>query len=70
ALIAMNGLYYQAYTLVNIAKALGTIGIGWLGYGLILRHFKLNLPRILEQLEHLIGVMSLMLILLFWMVWA
>jgi multicomponent Na+:H+ antiporter subunit D len=70
ALIAMNGLYYQAYTVMNIAKALGTIGIGWIGYWLILRRFTLKLPRVLEQLEHLIGVMSLMLILLFWMVWV
>jgi multicomponent Na+:H+ antiporter subunit D len=69
-LIATSALYLQAYTLANITKALAIIGIGWLAHGLIFRRDLFTLPRVLEQIEHLIGFMSLMLILLFWMVLA
>lgn len=67
-LIMANGFYYEAYTVANIVKPLITIGIGWLAYFLIFRQFTIKLPRIMEQFEHLIGAMSLMLTLLFWMV--
>lgn len=69
-LLAANGAYYQAYTVANIGKALGKVVIGWLVYWLVIRRVVLKLPRVQEQLEHLIGGMSLMLVLLFWMVWA
>jgi len=69
-LIVANILYYEAYTVENIAKALAIVGVGWLAYFTLFRRSVLKLPRVLEQLEHLIGVMSLMLILLFWMAWA
>ncbi|NHC35772.1 cation:proton antiporter [Scytonema millei] len=69
-LIVANVAYYEAYTLENIAKPLAIVGIGWLAYFLVFRRSVLKLPRMLEQFEHLIGVMSLMLILLFWMVWT
>ncbi|NEO93757.1 MAG: cation:proton antiporter, partial [Moorea sp. SIO3G5] len=68
ALIAANGVYYQAYTFANITKPLVTIALGWLAYFLIFKRSVLKLPRVLEEFDHLIGVMSLMLILLFWMV--
>jgi len=69
-LIVANVVYYEAYTVANITKPLAIIGVGWLAYFLIFRRAILKLPRVLEQFEHLIGVMSLMLILLFWMVLA
>jgi multicomponent Na+:H+ antiporter subunit D len=69
-LVAANGVYYEAYTVKNIVKPLATIGLGWLAYFLIFKRVVLKLPRVLEEFEHLIGVMSLMLILLFWMVLA
>lgn len=69
-LIIANGVYYQAYTLANTIKPLITILLGWLAYLLIFKSSVVNLPRVLEQFDHLIGVMSLILILLFWMVWA
>lgn len=69
-LLAANGAYYQAYTVANIGKALAKVGIGWLVYWLVIRRVVLTLPRVQEQLEHLIGGMSLMLVLLFWMVLA
>ena len=65
-----NVLYPEVYTATNLVKSLGTIGGGWLAYRLIFQKFTLKLPRVPEQFEHLIGVMSLMLTLLFWMVLA
>ncbi|TBR57710.1 cation:proton antiporter [Westiellopsis prolifica IICB1] len=69
-LIAANVVYFEAYTIANITKPLAIIGVGWVAYFLIFRRTELKLPRLLEQFEHLVGVMSLMLILLFWMVLA
>lgn len=69
-LFAANVVYYEAYTLANIVKPLATIGLGWLAYFWVFRHSALKLPRVLEQFEHLIGVMSLVIVLLFWMVLA
>lgn len=69
-LVIANGVYYQAYTLTNTIKPLATIFLGWLAYLLIFQRVSVYLPRFLEKFDHLIGVMSLMLILLFWMVWA
>jgi len=69
-LVVANALYYEAYTVANIIKALAIVGVGWLAYFTIFRRTVLKLPRLLEEFEHLIGVMSLMLILLFWMVWT
>lgn len=70
ALVVTNVLYYEAYTVANMVKAIAIVGVGWLAYLTIFRRTVLRLPRMLEQFEHLIGVMSLMLILLFWMAWA
>ncbi|MEQ9234618.1 cation:proton antiporter [Coleofasciculus sp. E2-BRE-01] len=73
ALIAASGMYLEGYTLANITKNLAIIAVGWLAYFLIFKRVVFKLPRMLEQLEHLIGfmgVMSLALILLFKMVLA
>jgi multicomponent Na+:H+ antiporter subunit D len=69
-LFGANVVYYEAYTLANIVKPLATIALGWLAYLLIFQRASLKLPRLLEQFEHLIGVMTLMLMSLFWMVLA
>lgn len=69
-LVLANGIYYDAYTVANIVKPLVTIGLGWLAYLFIFQKITLNLPRTMERFEHLIGVMSLILTLLFWMVLA
>lgn len=69
-LVAANVVYYEAYTLTNIVKPLATIALGWLAYLLIFQRSALKLPRALEQFDHLIGVMSLVLMTLFWMVLA
>ncbi|MGD1873526.1 MAG: cation:proton antiporter [Mastigocoleus sp.] len=67
-LVAANGLYYQAYTVDNLVKSLATISVGWLAHLFIFQKITLKLPRMFEQFEHLIGVMSVVLALLFWMV--
>lgn len=69
-LFAANVIYYEAYTLENAVKPLVTIAIGWLAYWLIFKRAAVKLSPLLEDFENLIGVMSLMLILLFWMVLA
>ncbi|MBV5260666.1 cation:proton antiporter [Synechococcus moorigangaii CMS01] len=69
-LFITNRFYLEAYQLDNILKALLTIGIGWLAYGLIFQRVTVKLPRIAEEFEHLIGAMSLVLTGLFWMVMA
>ena len=67
-LVMANILYYQAYTLENTIKPLITIAVGWLAYNLIFKRLAIKLPRVLEELEHLIGVMTLILMSLFWTV--
>lgn len=67
-LMATNGLFYEGYTAVNLLQALAKIGIGWLAYFLTFQKATLSLPRAVEQFDHLIGAMSLVLVILFWMV--
>ena len=67
ALIATNSFYFQAYTMINVVKALIIIAIGWLAHFVIFKRFILTLPRVLEQFEHLIGMMSVILVSLFWL---
>lgn len=69
-LFVANVVYYEAYTVANVIKPLATIAIGWLAYLLIIRRVGLQLPRLFEQFDHLIGVMSLSLILFFWLALA
>ena len=70
SLVLANIVYLQAYTIDNIVKSLITIGVGWLAYWFIFRKVSIKLPRLLEQFDHLIGVMSLTLVVLFWMVFV
>lgn len=69
-LFAANVVYYEAYTWQNTIKPLATIALGWLIYLLVVRRVSIKLPRVMEQFENLIGAMSLMLVLLFWVVLA
>ena len=69
-LFVANIVYLQAYEITNITKALVTIAVGWLAYHFIFKKLSISLPRVFEEFEHLIGVMSLTLILLFWMAFA
>ncbi|NEP46243.1 MAG: cation:proton antiporter, partial [Okeania sp. SIO2H7] len=69
-LVLANAFYYDAYSVKNIVKPLVNIAIGWLAYLLIVQKLSVKLPRVAEQFNHLIGAMSLMLAVLFWMVLA
>lgn len=69
-MLVANIAFFEAYTVFNVAKAIATIGGGWLAYFLIFRRMEFKLPSIVEQFEHLIGGMSLVLVLLFWMILA
>ncbi len=69
-LVLANALYYEAYNWSNTLKPLLIIAAGWLAYLLVFQKLSIKLPRVAEQFEHLIGAMSLMLTLLFWMVLA
>lgn len=67
-LILANLVYPEAYTLTNALKPLAIIAVGWLTYLFVIKRISWKLPRVLEEFDHLIGVMSLSLIALFWMV--
>ncbi|MEM9137290.1 MAG: cation:proton antiporter [Cyanobacteria bacterium P01_F01_bin.42] len=69
-LVLANGIYLDAYALKNIPKALLTIALGWGIYLFVVRQLSIKLPRLLEQFDHLIGMMTLLLTMLFWMVVA
>lgn len=66
-LFVANVVYFEAYTWSNVIKPLVTIALGWAAYGLIFRNLAIKLPRMLEEFDHLIGVMVVSLILIFWM---
>lgn len=68
SLIAANSVLLDTYTAANIFKALMVVAVGWLIYAIVVRPLKLELPRRAEHFEHLIGGMSLVLVLLFSMV--
>ena len=70
ALVVGTVLHADDYTLPNLAKATGKVGLGFLIYQIAARKLTLRLPRNPEKLEHLIGGMSMMLILVFLMVIA
>lgn len=70
ALILANVVYMGAYTGPKLLMALATIGGGLLIHLLLVQRIRLTLPRGIEDFEHLIGGMSLTLVVLFWMVWS
>lgn len=65
-LIGANIVYLEAYNMANMIKAIAIIAGGWLAYALVIHRTTLKLPRLFEQFEHLMGVMTLVTILLFW----
>lgn len=69
--VLISSVLIEVYTLKSLAKALATIGGGWLIYylfqkGAVIK--RIQLPSAPETLEHLIGPMSLVLLFLFWWV--
>jgi len=74
ALVLASALHAEDYTPANLAKALGKGGLGFLLYQVFVRisrrRFAFEFSQTPEKLEHLIGGMSLLLTLLFWLVVA
>ncbi|AFY95911.1 cation:proton antiporter [Chamaesiphon minutus] len=65
-LVVANVVYFEAYDPTNTIKAIAIIAGGWLAYITIFKRMALKIPRVLEQFDNLIGVMTLVSILLFW----
>ncbi|TRU29627.1 MAG: cation:proton antiporter, partial [Microcystis aeruginosa Ma_SC_T_19800800_S464] len=70
ALFLSNAVYVEAYNLPNLIKALAVIGAGWWLYLVVFKKLSLKLSRAWEQFDNIVGMMSIMLVLLFWMVLA
>jgi multicomponent Na+:H+ antiporter subunit D len=70
ALFLSNAVYFEAYNLPNMIKALAVIGAGWWLYLGVFKKLSLKLSRAWEKFDNLIGMMSVVLVLLFWMVLA
>ncbi len=74
SLVAGGTIALEQYTVANLIKSLVTIAGGWLAYYFFVRKQlatdsgQLSLFQASERLEHLIGSMSIVLLLLFW--WA
>lgn len=69
-LILGNAFYLSAYTGSKLWQTLGVIGVGWLGYWVLIRRMQVRLPTFFERFQQLIGLMSIILTLLFWGAWA
>ncbi|MGK7913584.1 MAG: cation:proton antiporter [Synechococcus sp.] len=69
-LFSANAGYLDAYSLNKIAKAIVTIALGWVTYQVVIKNIDIVVSRLFERLEHLIGMMSVILTILFWMVLA
>jgi multicomponent Na+:H+ antiporter subunit D len=69
-LIIGNLVYYELYTVANIFKATGIVAVGAVIYLAVIKNWILNLPRMFEELEHSIGSMILIALLLFWFAWS
>ena len=69
-LIVANVVHYELYTVANLLKAVGIVVLGAVIYLAVIQRWIVNLPRMFEELEHLMGVMSLIALLLFWFAWS
>ncbi len=70
SLLLLGLAYFQSYSPSEVAKSGLTLALGWGIYGLWVRHWSWQLPTGWERVEHLIGVMSLVLAVLLWTVMA
>ncbi|QUS59498.1 cation:proton antiporter [Synechocystis sp. PCC 7338] len=65
ALAVGNIVYWQAFTPINVLKAIVICGVGAGVYVLVVKKLGLKLPDAGEKVDHLIGMMSISLTLLF-----
>ena len=68
-LFLANGFYLEAYSLSNLIKPLIIVAAGWLAYIFVFSSLTIKLSSKVETFDNLIGAMSLMLILIFWILW-
>lgn len=70
-LVLVNGFYFpQTLTWFNSLKALGLIVLAWLIWWQGVQKIQWNRPKVMEEFEHLIGGMGVILVLVFWMAWS
>ncbi|WP_159790534.1 cation:proton antiporter [Sodalinema gerasimenkoae] len=65
-LLVANILYLPAYSAFNLLKAIAIIVVGWGVHWVFFRKMQWQIPRVGETLDNLLGVMTLVLIVLFW----
>jgi multicomponent Na+:H+ antiporter subunit D len=63
-----NQFQGEVYQVANLGKALITIALGWIVHWLLKGPSRWQLPSAPEHLEHLVGTMAIVLVVLFWMV--
>ncbi len=68
AIILGNFIDLSTYNIPNITKALAKMVVGIIIYLVFVKKAMINLPRNLEKIDNLIGVMILTLVGLFWLV--
>lgn len=64
-IITANVIYFSAYSFINILKALITFSLGCLCYAFIFKKIVFKIPRTLEKVDHLVGFMTLICVLLY-----
>jgi len=64
-LIGVSFVYWEVYSWESIIKSLLVIGLGWLIYRLLVRSLDRGLSQVFEKFNHLIGMMSLILVLIY-----
>ena len=69
-LFSANAGYLEAYSVSKLGKAMVTIAIGWVTYQAFVKDINVVVSRLFERIEHLLGMMGVVLTLLFWMVLA
>ncbi len=69
-LFSANAGYLDAYSLSKLVKAVVTIAIGLAIYQVVVKNIDVAISRLFERIEHLIGMMSVILTFWFWMVVA
>ncbi|ERN42834.1 formate hydrogenlyase subunit 3/multisubunit Na+/H+ antiporter, MnhD subunit [Rubidibacter lacunae KORDI 51-2] len=68
SLLMANLFYLGAYTPSNVLKSLAIVAIGWLAHWVYFRKLVFCMFGPFERLDHLIGIVSVMMLLLFGMV--
>ena len=69
-LFSANAGYIEAYNIGKLIKAVLTIAIGWMAYKAFFHNINFILSRLFEKIEHLVGMMGVILTFIFWMVLA